>query len=99
MSPRGANAYTPFFAYVNSVSEIKIATSSEAGTMSSSPERPPRISGDIPPASEDANAPPSDAASITAAYVPKLETNGKLPTQLPAPFGRYQLQQLLGQGG
>jgi serine/threonine protein kinase len=56
--------------------------------------------GDRPPApGEDATVPPPDSAEITAAYIPKVETSGKLPTQLPVPFGRYQLRKLLGQGG
>ncbi|HZV07987.1 MAG TPA: family 16 glycoside hydrolase [Gemmataceae bacterium] len=68
--------------------------------MSSSPERPPRTLGDIASdASEDATLLPPDAASITAPYVPKAEPSSKLPTKLPAPFGRYQLQKLLGRGG
>jgi serine/threonine protein kinase len=68
--------------------------------MSTSPEQPPRTLGNrSPAANEDATVAPPDAASITAAYVSTPETSGKLPTQFPAPFGRYQLLKLLGKGG
>jgi len=70
--------------------------------MSSSSEQPHRTLGKSRSAdSEDVTVPPPlDAANIaTAAYVPQPEAKGKLPTQFPAPFGRYQLLKLLGQGG
>jgi serine/threonine protein kinase len=56
--------------------------------------------GDLSSASsEDATVAPPDVASITAAYVPNPQTSSKLPTKLPAPFGRYRLLKLLGRGG
>jgi serine/threonine protein kinase len=68
--------------------------------MSSSPERPPHTSGDLSStSSEEATLLPPDAASITAPYIAQAEANSKLPTKLPAPFGRYQLLKLLGKGG
>ncbi len=70
--------------------------------MSSSPEQSDRTLGRSRSAAhEEATAPPQpDAANIpTAAYVPPPQAKGKHPTQLPSPFGRYQLLKLLGQGG
>ncbi len=64
--------------------------------MSGSSEQPPPTLGDKSlAASSDATV----AQPPTADYIAQPHAKRKLPTQLPVPFGRYQLQKLLGRGG
>jgi serine/threonine protein kinase len=64
--------------------------------MSDSPEHTPRT---VPSDSLGGDHDATLAQPPTAAYVPDLHAKNKLPTQFPAPFGRYQLRKLLGRGG
>ncbi len=64
--------------------------------MSGSSEQPPPTLGDSSlAATPDATV----AQPPTVDYTPEPQAKRKLPTQLPAPFGRYQIQELLGRGG
>ncbi len=67
--------------------------------MPTPPERKPPTPQPSPSApGEDVTLPPEPSASDTAAPAPRRD-DGRLPAELPAPFGRYRLLRLLGEGG
>jgi hypothetical protein len=66
--------------------------------MPTPPERTPHTPEPGPAAgNEEITLPPESSASDTAPH--PTSARERLPSELPAPFGRYQLLKLLGEGG